>query len=283
MGVGMGHGSVWNGNPHATQGISSATDPRTSHSLKLVVTILRCIARRQTLGVFEIADIVARSRATAHRYAITLVALGHLEQDPKRKCRLSARAADPGMAALGVLRRELSAKDALEELRDEVGYTVSMGVLDWTCVIYLYRLFGHRPGQYEIDQNLEAGARVPVYCTALGKVLLASLPAAERHQLLKGLDLVPHGPKSITTMSELAEELDSLSERDAVVSDEEFVYGARSIAVLVRSPNGTRSIAIEVTVPSQARSVNRLAREIGPPLKRTASLIAARDEYAGRR
>jgi IclR family pca regulon transcriptional regulator len=250
-------------------------DPRLSRSLEYGVAILESFGgARQTLGIAELADIVGTSRSTTHRYAVTLVALGYLEQGPERRYRLSRGAADPGMAAIGAIRRDLSAAAVLEGLRDELGYTVSMGTLDRACVTYVYRLFGHRLGQYAIDRDLAAGASVPAYCSALGKVLLASLPAAEREELLAGLNLVPQGPKSITTTRELADELDRIRGRDAIVSDEELVVGGRSIATLVPRPGGERPLAIEVSVPAEAYTVNQLAKKVGPALKRAARLIS---------
>lgn len=258
-----------------TPRVSSAPDPRKSRSLEYGLAILESFSdEHQTLGIAEMADIVGMSRSTAHRYAITLVTLGRLEQDPKRKYRLSARAAEPGSAAIEAIRRQVRAGVALQELRDEIGYTVSMGVLDGSRVVYVYRLFGHRPGQYAIDMDLRVGVNVPVYCTALGKVLVASVSDAERRELLAGLDLVPHGPGSIMVKSRLAAELDRISVRDAVISDEELVGGARSIAALVPRPRGKHPLAIEVTVPSNAYTVAQLAKAIGPRLKRTARLIS---------
>jgi IclR family transcriptional regulator, pca regulon regulatory protein len=258
-----------------TPRIRPAPDPRLSRSLEYGIAILESFSREhQALGIAEIADIVGISRSTTHRYAITLVALGFLEQDPKRKYRLSARAAGPGSAAIGAIRRQAPARVALEELRDETGYTVSMGVLDGGRVIYIHRLFGHRPGQHAIDRDLGAGANVPVHCTALGKVLLASLSDAERRELLAGLELTVHGPNSITEKSELAAQLDRTSVRKVVVSDEERARGSRSIAALVPRPRSEHALAIEVTVPSTAYTVDRLVKSIGPRLKRTARLIS---------
>jgi len=68
-----------------------------------------------------------------------------------------------------------------------------MGVLDESRVLYLYRFFGHRIGQYAIDMDFRVRACVPVYCTALGKVLAASIADADRRELLAGLDFVPCG------------------------------------------------------------------------------------------
>ncbi|HWX88484.1 MAG TPA: IclR family transcriptional regulator [Solirubrobacteraceae bacterium] len=255
--------------------IRPAPDPRLSRSLEYGIAILESFSREhQALGIAEMADVVGISRSTTHRYAITLVALGYLEQDDKRKYRLATRAMSPGSAAIGALRRAAPARVALEELRDEIGHTVSMGVLDGQRVIYVHRLLGHRPGQYAIDMDLGVGAHVPVYCTAAGKVLLASVSDAQRRELLAGLELISRGPRSITAKSKLAAELDRISTREVVVSDEELMRGSRSIAVLVPRPAGERPLAIEVTVPSHTYTVDRLLKEVGPRLKRTARLVS---------
>ncbi len=213
------------------------------------------------------------SRPTTHRYAVTLVALGYLEQDGKRRYGLSTRASGPGRSAIGAVRRQVSAGVALEELRDKVGHTVSMGVLDRDRVVYVHRLFGHRRGQYAIDLELGVGASVPVYCSALGKVLLASVSDAERSELLEGLQLVPHGPNSIVAKSELADELARMNPREPTLSDEELTAGSRSVAVLLPRPSGEYPLAIEVTVPSSAYTAKQLLEQVGPMVKRTAALI----------
>ena len=178
--------------------VRPAPDPRLSRSLEYGVAILETFsAERQELGIARLSDVVGISRSTTHRYAMTLVALGYLEQDTKRKYRLSARAATPGGAAIAAMRRDIHARAVLEELREQTGHTVSMGVLDGARVIYVHRLFGHRAGQYAIDASLGVGASMPAYCTALGKVLLASLSDAERREVLAGLQLKRHGPNTI--------------------------------------------------------------------------------------
>jgi IclR family pca regulon transcriptional regulator len=255
--------------------IETTADPRRSRSLEYGIAILECYSGEHVaLGIAQLAQIVGISRSTAHRYAMTLVALGYLEQDSKRRYRLANHAADPGRVAIDVLRGELAARAVLEELRDELGYTVSVGVLSGTRAIYLYRLFGHRRGQHAIDRNLESGASVPLYCTALGKVLLAALSNAERSELLAEVELVPQGPKAILDRRKLAAALERIGARDAVVCDEEHVEGARSVAVPVPRSRGQHPLAIEVTVPADVYSASRLLKEVGPRLKRAAKLIS---------
>jgi IclR family pca regulon transcriptional regulator len=255
--------------------ISPEADPRQSRSLEYGVAILESFAAgRQTLGIADIAGIVGVSRSTTHRYAMTLVALGYLEQDSKRKYRLAQHAADSGGAVIGAIRREVSARAVLEELREEAGHTVSMGVLNGARVIYVHRLLSHGVGQYAADRDLGVGASIPAHCSALGKVLLASITDAERRELIANVKLKRYGPNTIEERDELAAELDRISARGVVVSDEELFAGTRSIAALVPRPRGEHPTAIDVTVPSSAYTVEQLRRRIGPSLKRAAKLIS---------
>ncbi len=257
------------------QRIRPDADPRLSRSLEYGVAILESFpGGRQTLGIADIADIVGLSRSTTHRYAMTLVALGYLEQNSKRKYRLARHAADPGGAAIGTIRREVEARVVLEELREQTGHTVSMGVLNGARVIYIHRLLAHGAGQYGADHDLGVGAGIPVYCSALGKVLLASISEAERRELLATIELKPHGPNTIEEHDELAAELDRISTRGVVVSDEELFAGSRSIAALVLRPRSEHPAAIEVTVPSSVYTVEQLRKQVGPRLKRAAKLIS---------
>ena len=255
--------------------IKPDADPRLSRSLEYGVAILESFSgERQTLGIADIADVVGVSRSTTHRYAMTLVALGYLEQNSKRKYRLAPHAADPGGAVIGAIRREVAARAVLEELREQTGHTVSMGVLNGTRVIYVHRLLTHGVGQYSADHDLGVGAGIPAYCSALGKVLLASISEAERRELLASIKFGSHGPNAIEERDELAAELDRISTRGVVVSDEELFAGSRSIAVLVPRPRSEHPAAIDVTVPSSAYTVEQLRKRIGPRLKRAAKLIS---------
>ena len=255
--------------------VRADADPRLSRSLEYGVAILEAFAGgRQVLGIADIADHVGVSRSTTHRYAITLVALGYLEQDSKRKYRLAQHAADPGGAAIGAIRRAVPARSVLEELRKQTGHTVSMGVLDGARVIYVHRLLAHGAGQHSADHDLGVGADIPAHCSALGKVLLASLTEDERHELLANMKLKPHGPNAIEDRGELAAELERISPQGVVVSDEELFAGSRSVGVLVPHPRNEHRTAIEVTVPSSLYTVEQLRKRVGPRLKRAAKLIS---------
>src|SRR5271165_3901336 len=170
--------------------IPSLRDPRFSQSLERGLAILSCFTpARPVLGIADIADHLGMSRSTTHRYVITLVALGYLEQGASRKYRLGLRVTDLGMSALNSTGLREHAHPYLDELRQRTSYTTALAVLDGDDVLFVDHLRGFRRGQETIDVNLSAGSRVPAHCTAMGKLLLANLPESRRQELIASMKL----------------------------------------------------------------------------------------------
>lgn len=250
-------------------------EPKYSRSLECGLALLRCFsAERQVLRLSELADMIKITRSTTHRYALTLAELGYLEQDQKRRYRLSCRASGPGMTMIDTIRLETStAAEILDELRTRTGYTVSMGVLEQTRVIYMHRLFAHGAGQYATDLGLGVGAYVPVYCTAIGKALLASLSAPDQREALAQLTLKRHGPHTITSKRALAAELASIRSSGLAVCDEEQAVAVRSIAAAIPQPGRSRAMALSVTVPAQHYTAKTMVNKLGPRVRAAAERI----------
>src|SRR5580693_7910761 len=144
----------------------SLQGPRYSQSLERGLAILASFTPdRPVRGIADIADDLGMSRSTTHRYVVTLVELGYLEQGASRKYRLGRRVTDLGMWALNSTGLREHARPYLEELRQRTSYTASLGVLDGTDVLLVDRVRSFRRGQGKIDLDLHTGSRVPAYCT----------------------------------------------------------------------------------------------------------------------
>lgn len=237
--------------------------------------MVRCFEGGRVLGVVDMADMLRVSRSTAHRYATTLVAIGWLEQTPERMYRLSHRSVWPGMAALGEIARVSGCEPVLCELRAQTGYTASLGVLDGTRVTYVRRLPGHGRGQYEADGALRAGAHVPVYCTAVGRALLASLCEEELGGVLTELELVRHAPRTITAKRRLQAQVQQARDADGLaVSDRGFVGSECSVAAAVPQRAGGWRLGVELNAPAASTSVEGLLRCAGRLVSDAATQIA---------
>lgn len=232
---------------------------------------------RPALGISELARKLNLTRSTTHRYAATLAALGYLHQDDStRKYRLGPRVLDLGFSTLGSMELREIAGPHLRRLTDATGHTSNLAIRDHTDVILIDRVRG-RPGRYHhLEFTLHVGSRLPSYCSATGKALLAFLPRADLDQVLSKIDLVPRGPRTLTSKSALIEELDRVRRTGIAVNDEELESALRSIAVPVRSRSGEVVAALNVAIPWSPIAIAELASQFAPALKEAASQIAAR-------
>ncbi len=217
------------------------------------------------------------SRSSAHRYIATLASLGYLEQDrATRKYRLGPRVLDLGFSAINSMELREIAAPHLQALSDRTGHTVNMAVLDGIDIVYVERCRSSSRGQREIDLNLHVGARLPAYCTSMGKVLLADLPGDEQKARLAQMELAKRGPNTLTTRTALLQELERVRAHGLAINNEELAYGLRSIAVPVRGSEGEVVAAINLAVHRSLVSMEDLAVKLAPALQATAREISAR-------
>ena len=261
--------------------------PRYSQSLERGLAILAFFTPGQPdLRLADIADGLGLSRSTTHRYATTLVALGYLEQVASRRYRLGLRVTDLGMTALNSTGLREQAHPYLEELRRQSSYTVNLAILDETDILYVDRLRSFRRGQSQIDLGLHPGSRLPAYCTAMGKLLLANLPEDERSELIANIKLTKRGPNTITSKKALREELDEVQTAGFAVNDEEVAAELYAIAAPVRNQARDVVAAVGLAAHTSMISLSELVTALTPHLVSTADRISARlgyrrdDEYA---
>jgi IclR family transcriptional regulator, pca regulon regulatory protein len=256
----------------------TVSDPGFSQSLERGLAILSVFTPdRPALGISELARKLALTRSTTHRYVATLATLGYLQQDDStRKYRLGPRVLDLGFSMLGSLELREIAAPHLRRLTDITGHTSNLAIRDDTDVILIDRVRG-RPGRYHhLEFSLHVGSRLPSYCSATGKALLAFLPPHDLDQLLDRIDLVQRGPRTLTSKTALRAELERVRRSGIAVNDEELESALRSIAAPVRSRSGQVVAAVNVAIPWSPATIAELVSQLGPAIQTTAHQIAAR-------
>lgn len=163
----------------------------------------------------------------------------------------------------------------LRRLVEELGESCNITALSRDEVIYLDRVETPEPLRF----YLRPGSRVPVHCSASGKVFLAQMTPAQRGRLLDhaGLGGYTHG--TITDQAALEAELDRVARDGFAVDDEEFLPGLVCVAVLVPSAHGRSNMAVAVQAPVMRLTVDR-APEVLPALRQAASALAQLAETA---
>jgi IclR family pca regulon transcriptional regulator len=268
------------GDRDAAWSIPSLREPRYSQSLERGLAILGCFTpERPVMGIADIADELGMSRSTTHRYVITLVALGYLEQGASRKYRLGLRVTDLGMSAINSTGLREHARPYLEELRRQTSYSSCISVLDGTEILCVDRALSLRRGLTDTERTLEVGTRVPAHASSIGKLLIAHLPETEQRDLLAGLKPTKLGPNTITGKRLLREELDQVREAGFAVNDEELAPELLCVAAPVRNASREVVAGISLLARSSMISLDEMVDALGPHLISTADRISARLGY----
>jgi IclR family pca regulon transcriptional regulator len=252
-------------------------DSASSQSLERGLAILGAFTPdRPALGISELAQRLSLTRSTTHRYVSTLAKLGYLDQDEAtRKYRLGIRVLDLGFSVLGGLGLREIATPHLQRLTAVTGHTSNLAIRDDTDVILIDRIRG-RPGRYHhLEFSLHAGSRIPSYCSATGKALLAFLAQPDLDDVLDRIELLPRGPRALTTRATLLAELGQVRRTGLALNDEELDSGLRSIAAPVRSRSGPVVAAINLAFPWSPVAMSELADQFGPLLLGTARQVSA--------
>jgi len=252
-----------------------------SVSLERGLSILSAFSgNRPVLGIADLARVVGLTKSTTHRYIATLVKLDYVQQDPDtKKYYLGPRVVDLGFAAIDSMELTRVAAPSLQALADETGYTVSMALCDGPDVVYVdRRRSGRRRTPLAMDLNLHIGSRLPAYCTALGKAILAFKDPATLREILDRTDMARRGPNTLTNREQLMAALAKVRATGVAVNNEELAPGLRSFAAPVRDRTGAVVAAINIAVHLSvaSSSADALARRLEPPLRQTAAEISRR-------
>ena len=164
----------------------------------------------------------------------------------------------------------------LRTLVDEVGESCNITALAGGEVLYLDRVETPAPLRF----YLQPGSRVPVHCSASGKLFLAQMSEAQRRRLLEPARLERYTPNTITGRAALEREIAQVQADGYALDREEFLPGLLCIAVLVPAAAGRASnTGIAIQAPVMRLPLKQVPRVL-PALRRAAAALAAIDAEA---
>lgn len=224
----------------------------------------------------EVAQRTGLTRAGARRILHTLHALGYVEIDG-RQFRLTAKVLDLGFAYLSSLPLWSLAEPFMEALVRDVQESSSAAVLDGKEIVYVLRVPTHKI----MSINLGIGSRLPAYCSAMGRVLLAGLDDDALARNLATTQLVARTPRTLTEPDALREEILRVRRQGWALIDEELELGLISLAAPIVTRKGSVLAAVNVSLHKSRMTVDEVQRDVLPKLLATARQISERVAHSG--
>lgn len=157
----------------------------------------------------------------------------------------------------------------LRALVNEVGESCNLTALSGSEVMYLDRVETPAPLRF----YLHSGSRVPVHCSASGKVFLAGMTPAQRQRLLAHAPLEAFTPKTLTDLAALEEEIKQVKRQGYALDNEEFLPGLLCVAVLVPSAGGRSNLCVAAQAPIMRLGPDK-ALNLLPALQRAADALS---------
>lgn len=204
-------------------------------------------AERRQMSISDVARAVDLPRATVRRTLYTLEQLGYLDSDGKL-FRLTPRVLKLAGAYLGSAGNASALQAACDRLCAELDEACSAAVLDGEMAV----MIAHASPPRHLSSAPGVGFRVPAFCSALGRVLLAETGG-------EPAGVTALTPKTVTDKSALKTIIARTAKDGYALSDQEAELGFRSLAVPVRRFDGRAvaalniGIRIERATPKQMR------------------------------
>jgi DNA-binding IclR family transcriptional regulator len=239
-------------------------------TLRLFALLEVVASKDQFFSLQNLAEETDIPKPTLHRMLQQLESAGLLE-----------RSGDGRQYGTGVRLRKLAESlllndtfhgarhGVLRALVNEVGESCNLTALSGSEVMYLDRVETPAPLRF----YLHSGSRVPVHCSASGKLFLAGMTPSQRQRLLAHAPLEAFTPKTLTDLDALEEEIKQVKRQGFALDNEEFLPGLMCVAVLVPSPSGRSNLCVAVQAPIMRLTLDK-ALGLLPALQRAADAFS---------
>ncbi len=252
--------------------MSETEHTATNTAIQKAIAILETIANdTRALSLPDIAEQLSLPRQTVFRVVKQLEDIGLVIRDPSReRYYIGQRLNHLALASISNSHQNKTSHAILQQLVDEVGETCNVGMLDGHEVIYIDRVECDWP----LRVQLKAGSRVPVYCTAIGKLLLANLGAEARQHVLSVSKLKRFTDSTITSPEELEANLEEIRLLGYSINNQEDSVGLIAMAVPIRNVHDQIVAGLAVHAP-EARLSIPATRRLLPRFQEAAAKIGS--------
>ena len=236
------------------------------------IMILETLAQNDEVGVTELAKKVLGNKSTVYRFLNTLMDLGYVKQNPEtEQYSLTLKMYETGSVALERLDIRKAAQYVMEDLAKVTKETIHLAVLEQQSLVYLHKI--NSTQSLKVTMMSKVGTTGPLYCTGVGKALLAYQPEEVLTDITKGHNFERFTPSTITDEKALLEELNQIRNQGYAIDNEEHEIGVVCVAVPIFGKEKEILASISISAPQVRMSSDRI-EEIAELAKKAAVKIS---------
>lgn len=217
---------------------------------------LEMLASEGPMGLQDISTSLSLNKSTTHRVLNSLIYMGYVMQDSSTsKYRLSFKIWEIANQLLSKIDVVDSARPFIKELVSNIEETVHLVQLDGINCIYIDKVESY---SNTIRMASNVGKSIPLYCSAVGKALLANMSNEKIKAIWEQSDITRHTEHTITDFTGFMKEIELIRSLGYALDNEENEKGVRCMAVALTGPSGTPQYAFSISAPLTRMSDARI-------------------------
>ncbi|WP_282607401.1 IclR family transcriptional regulator [Pelagibius sp. Alg239-R121] len=238
--------------------------------LRLLLVVEEVARQGVPVTPSEINQHLGLPKPTIHRLFTTLEEEGFLQRN------LDGKSYTPGARLRALAAEVLSARSlraarlaAMTALAEDVGETCNLAIPDRDEMLYLERV----ETKWPLRIRLPVSSRVPLYCTASGKLYLSTLNDTQIDGYLQHTTFEQHTPRTITNHDHLREEINAVRRSGYAQDNQEFMEGMIALAVPINDQSGRLLSTIAFHAPVQRMAMKEASSHL-PRLREAAEELS---------
>lgn len=253
-----------------SRGINENKNP--VQSAERIFGVLEALAETGPIGLMELSTRLSLHKSTVHRLLLSLSCMGYVNQDSSGKYTLTFKLVE--------LSEKVKSKSDIVSiihplivgLANECRETVHFVQRTGTEVFYLDKVEPKNPQDSAIRMASQVGLTRPMYCSAVGKAILAELKEEEVEYIWNNSLIERKTEYTITSLAALMNEITEIRKNGFALDNEENELGVRCIAVCIRDLQGQPNNAFSISTPAFRMTDGRV-EELAIEILRTKESI----------
>lgn len=225
------------------------TNVKGSNHVKSVLKAFQIIEELDRFGelsIGELSQALSMDKTTVHRLINTIKEAGYIVQNPcTRKYSNSIKLFTIGTRIIERTGLKEIARPYLEAIANETKETINLSMHSGNDIVYVDKI----ESDSAIKVGIKMGTSLPMYCTGMGKAILAFLPEESVNEIISNTNFYKRTPKTVSGKEALLKQLEAVRKNGYAKDGEEYVDGLISFAAPIFDYRNSPVAAISISMP----------------------------------
>ncbi len=221
-----------------------------------IFSVLEALSDKGPMSLGNLSTDLCLNKSTVHRILNSLICMNYVKQDENTgKYSLTFKVCDIANRLLTKIDIVNIARPFLKRLVEQIGETVHLVQIDGIKAVYIDKVESYSNSVRMVSM---VGKSVPLYCSAVGKSLLAEMDDMKIKEIWEESEIKALTPHTIVDFDRFSEEIRVIRERGYALDNEENEEGVRCIAVCLKDYKGLPKYAFSISAPISRMDDERL-------------------------